>query len=84
MWQQFFDVAVLLRRHASQHILQIRIRIMSAQLGALNQTHHSSSTLARTQGASEQPVVATDGDRANLVLDPVMPTPGLCRFNVAS
>src|SRR5674476_1411382 len=72
MWQQFFDLAVLLRRQASQYILQIRIRIMPVELGTWNQAHHRSSTLPRTQGAGEQPVVATDGDGANLILDPVV------------
>src|SRR3990167_15853 len=72
MRQQFFDLAVLLRRQASQYILQIRIRIMPVELGTLNQAHHRSRTLARTQGAGEQPVVATDGDGANLILDPVV------------
>ena len=60
MRQQFFDLVVLVRRQASQHIFQIGIRIMSVELGALNQTHHRSRTLPRTQGACEQPIVATD------------------------
>lgn len=58
MWQQFFDLAVLPRRQASQYVLQIRIRIMPLELGTLNQAHHRSRTLARTQGAGEQPVLS--------------------------
>lgn len=72
MRQQFFDLAVLLRRQASQHIFQVGIRIMPIELGALNQAHHRSGALARTQGACEQPVAATIGDRANLILDPIV------------
>ena len=72
MRQQFADLAVLLRRQASQHILQVRIRIMPVKPGTLNQTHHRRRTLPRTQGASKQPIAATDGNRANLVLDPVV------------
>ena len=49
MRQQFFDLAVLVRRQTSQHIFQIGIRIMPVELGALNQTHHSSRPLPRTQ-----------------------------------
>ena len=63
MGQQFVDLAVLVRRQASQHILQIRIRIMAIEPGTLNQTHHRSGTSPRPQGAGEQPIVATDGKR---------------------
>ena len=48
MRQQFFNLAVLLRGQALQHILQIGIRIMPIELGALNQTHHSGGTLPGT------------------------------------
>jgi hypothetical protein len=41
---------------------------MPVELGALNQTHHRSRPLPRPQGTGEQPVVATDGNRSNLVL----------------
>ena len=72
MGQQFFDLAVLVRRQTSQHIFEIGIRIMPIELGALNQTHHRRCTLARTQRASEQPVVPPNGNGANLVLYPVV------------
>lgn len=49
MRQQFVDLAVFLRRQASQHVLQIGIQIIPIELGTLNQTHHSGRTLARTQ-----------------------------------
>ena len=72
MRQQSFVLAVFLRRQTSQHILQIGIRIIPIGLGTLNRTHHRSRPLPRTQGACKQPVVATDGNRANLILDPVV------------
>lgn len=42
---------------------------MPVELGALDETHHRSRALPRTQGAREQPVIATNGDGAYLVLD---------------
>ena len=78
MWQQFVDLAVFLRRQASQHVLQIGVWIMPVELGTLNQTHHRSRTLPRPQGTCEQPIVATNGNRANLVFDPVVIDWQLC------
>ena len=72
MWQQFFDLAVFLRRQASQHIFQVGIGIMPIELGALNQAHHRSRALPRPQRTGEQPVAASNGNRTNLVLDPVV------------
>ena len=72
MWQQFFDLAVFLRRQASQHIFQVGIGIMPIELGALNQAHHRSRALPRPQGTGEQPVAAPNGNRTNLVLDPIV------------
>ena len=72
MGQQLFNLTVFLRRQTSQHILDIGIRVMPVEFGALNQTHHRSGALTGAQGASEQPVVATNGNRANLVLNRVI------------
>jgi hypothetical protein len=49
MGQQLFDLAILVRRQLSQHILQIGIRIMPIEFGTLNQTHYSSRTLPRSE-----------------------------------
>lgn len=38
-----------LRWQARQDILEIGIRIMPIEFGTLDQTHHRSTTLARTQ-----------------------------------
>ena len=72
MWQQFFDLAVLVRRQTNQHIFQAGIGIMPVELGALNQTHHRSRALPCPQGAREQPIAAPDGNGSNLVLDPIV------------
>ena len=45
---------------------------MPVELGALNQAHHRRSALSGTQGTSKHPVGPADGNRANLVLDPVV------------
>ena len=67
MRQQLADHAVALGWQAGQDIFQIGIRIMPIELGALNQTHDGRTTLARTQGAGEQPIVASNSDRSNLI-----------------
>ena len=38
----------------------------------MHQAHHRRGAFARTQRAREQPVVAPDGDRQDLILDPVV------------
>lgn len=45
---------------------------MPIELGALNQTHHSSRTLTRSQGTRKKPVVPANGNQSNLILDPVV------------
>jgi len=45
---------------------------MTIEPGALNQTHHRRTALARAKGTREQPVVAADGNRSYLVLDMVV------------
>jgi len=38
----------------------------------MDQAHHGGGTLARAQAAGEQPVVATNGNRPDLVFDSVV------------
>lgn len=45
---------------------------MPVEFDALDEAHHRSGALARTQGTCEQPVVAPYGQWANLVLAPVV------------
>lgn len=50
MRQEFVNGAVLVRRQATQHILQIRIGIVAVELRRLDQTHDGDSgALATTQ-----------------------------------
>ena len=72
MRQQLFNLAVLVRGQARQHILQISIWIMPIELGALNQAHHRSGALPGPQRPRKQPIVSADGNRSNLVLNPVV------------
>src|SRR5450756_2078161 len=72
MRQQFFNLTILVRRQTSRHVLDVGLRIMPVELGALKQTHHRSGALTRSQRTGKQPIVASDGNWANLVLDPVV------------
>ena len=70
--QQFFDLAILVCGQVSQHIPQVGIRIMSIELGALDQTHHRSSALPGPQSTCKQPVFSANDNWTNLVLNPVV------------
>ncbi len=72
MRQQLVDHAGALRWQPCQHIFQISVRIMPIELGTLNQTHDRRTTLARPQRTGEQPVVAPDGNRTNLIFNMVV------------
>ena len=72
MRQQLPNLAVLVRRQPSQHILQIRKRVMPVELGRLDQAHHGRCSLAGTQAPGKQPVVSAHGNGPDLVLDPVV------------
>lgn len=60
------------RRHLSDDALLVHIKAIHAEPSALNQAHHSGTALTRPERAGEQPVVAPDGNRTNLVLDVVV------------
>ena len=45
---------------------------MPVHAGRLYQAHHRRRPLARAQAAGEQPVAPANGDRPDLVLDPVV------------
>lgn len=72
MRQQLLNPAIRMRGQARENIFQIGVGIMPVHLRRLDQTHHGSRTPARPQGAGEQPVLATQGDGPDLVLDPVV------------
>ena len=58
MRQQLFNLTILVRRQTSQHVLDVGIRIMPVELGALNQTHHRSGALTRSQRTGKQPIAS--------------------------
>ena len=45
---------------------------MPIELGTLDQAHDGSGTLAGAQRARKQPIVSSNGNRTDLVLDPVV------------
>lgn len=45
---------------------------MPIEPGALDQTHHRSTPLARTQGAGKQPIVPANGDGPDLIRNMVV------------
>ena len=49
MREQLFDQIVFIRRQPRKNVLQISIRIMPIELGALDSAHHSRCPLARAQ-----------------------------------
>ena len=72
MGQQFFHPAGPVRGQPREHDLEVGIGVMPVHPGRLHQTHHGRRTLARAQAAGKQPVIAANGNRPDLVLDPVV------------
>ena len=72
MRQQLADATGLVRWKTCQHVLEVLIGVVPIHARRLNETHDSRCTLTRTQAASEQPVVAPNGNRPDLILDPVV------------
>ena len=48
------------------------MRVVPVHACRLDQPHEGRRSLTRAQATGRQPVVATDGDRPDLVLDPVV------------
>jgi len=46
VWQQFLNAAVHVRWQSCQHVMQIGPRVMTMQLGRLQQAHYEGGTLA--------------------------------------
>ncbi len=72
MRQQVFDTAGGLGRQAFEHVAQVSVGVVPVELGRLHETHDRGSALASAQAAGEQPVRAPDGNRTDLVLDPIV------------
>ena len=58
MRQQFLNPAVQLGRQPGEHILEVGIRVMPAQLDRLQQAHHDGSALTGQLTAHEEPIFA--------------------------
>jgi hypothetical protein len=72
MRQQLVDTAGRLRGQPLQDVFQVCVGIVSIELGRVHQAHHRRGASASTQGSGEQPVRASQRDRADLVLYPVV------------
>ena len=72
MWQQILNAVGALHGQACHHIAQVGIRVMPVHARRLDQTHDGGGALARAQAASEEPVVAANGNGPDLVLNPVV------------
>ena len=72
MRQEFSDQMVFVRGQALQHILEVGVRVVPVESGALNQAHDCSRTLACPQRACEQPVFLSNRNGPDLVFCPVV------------
>jgi hypothetical protein len=61
-----------MRRQPLEHVLQIRVRVVPVDARRVDQAHDGGRSLARTQAAREQPIRSAQGNRADLVLDPIV------------
>ena len=55
-----------------EHIAQVGVGIMAIEPRTLRQTHHDGGAASRASGSCMKPVVATERDGADTVLDPVV------------
>ena len=81
--QQRVDAAVWPGGQFLQGVGQPGHGLDAVQAGGFEQRLNRRGALAGSLGAGEQPVLLADGDRANGILNGVMPTAGLCRALVA-
>lgn len=72
VWQELIDSVRLARGQPGEHILELGIWVVPVHARRLDQAHNRRRPLARAQTASKQPVVAANGNRPDLVLDPVV------------
>ena len=72
MRQQLGKAAVWLAGQACEDVLQIGEGLVAIEACGLDETHDRCGTLAGTKRAGKQPVLATERDRPDLVLYPVV------------
>ena len=61
--QQLFDPAVQLRGQPSEHVSQIRLKLVRVELSRLQQAHHHRSPLVRQLASDEEPIAPPQGPR---------------------
>jgi len=72
MRQQLSDPTLRLSRQAGEDILQVGIGLVAVEARRLDQAHDRSRALAGAQRTRKELVLAADGNRPDLVLDPVV------------
>ncbi len=72
MGQQLPDPTLRLSRQAGEDVLQIGEGLMPVEARRLDQTHDRRRPLAGAQRTRKEPVLTADGNRPDLVLDPVV------------
>lgn len=70
--QEFADAAGRLGRQLLQNVPQVDVGVMPVESFRMNQAHHCSGALARAQTVGKYAIVSADGNRAYLVLYPVV------------
>lgn len=83
MRQQFGDASRRLRRQPLHDVLEVRVGVVPVDPSRVHQAHDRRSAFARAQAAREQPVRAPEGDRTDLVFDPVVVTRNIAIVEVA-
>ena len=66
------DAAGSLYGQSRHHIAQVGVRVVPINARRLDQTHDRCRPLARTQAASEEPVVTTNGNGLDPAFHPVV------------
>jgi len=72
MRQEFSDTSSRVRGQPLQDIAEVSVRVMPVELCRVHQAHDGCCPLARAQASREQPVVAPERDRPDLVFHPIV------------
>jgi hypothetical protein len=70
--EQFIESTGSLRREALKDVFEIPIRIVSYELGGLDEAHDRSGALAGAQRSCEEPVASAESYRTDTVFDLVV------------
>src|SRR5438309_5684124 len=82
--KKFLDPTSGMGRYALEDISKISIRIVSVELGRLDEAHDGGGTLASAQRSRKEPVAAAERDRADAVFDVIVVDRQIAIFEVAS